>query len=202
MSAISLMESLPTGTLSPLPTAFTPSVYPGTGHSAGRNRRLYACGGISNGGNKILGYGVAPDGTLTRSPACRSCRRQFAGLFDMLFGQWHSVHRARQRRDRAGSFTLDAAGVPIDGAFIRLLGLRELIGDIRCWPDNCWSPTTHRRRMGSPGGRGRLLVRHLAGWQLTMNGPAVGSRARRPNRNRGLAAAVSGATGRRSSSGP
>ena len=63
--SVSASRVLPDGTLTRIQTLSTGAIYPLGVSAAPDGTKLYAAGGISSGGNKILGYHLGADGTLS-----------------------------------------------------------------------------------------------------------------------------------------
>ena len=110
---------MPTAPVYPLGIGITPD-----------GRRLYGCGGISNGSNKIIGYDIAADGTLSAiagapftSPGNSPAYCAFSADSAILFIGHGSDATVR-------SFTLDDAGVPTSTGASFDVGLQGSIGDI------------------------------------------------------------------------
>lgn len=167
----------PGGSLTPIQTQFTGTTYPlGIGVTADGNR-LYAGGGISNSGNKVLGFDIAADGTLTEiagspfvSPGSSPAYTEFSADSRILFLGHGTDATVR-------SFTLDAAGVPTSTGFFFDVGLQGSIGDIAVLGDLLLITDDTSAIDGIVG----LYSFSIQGnGNFTQNGPAVGSQATAP----------------------
>jgi 6-phosphogluconolactonase (cycloisomerase 2 family) len=161
----------PDGTLAPIQTVDTGSTYPLGVKVAPDGRKLYASGGISSGSNKILGYHIAGDGTLSamsgmpfttpgNSPKDCAFSRDSALLF-VGHGS-DSTARSFLIDDETGQLT--ATGYLFDvGALSGELGDLVVLRDYLLITDNWYNE------------RGLYSFDILPNGNLTMNGTLVDS---------------------------
>lgn len=163
--------------LTPIQTVFTPGVYPlGLGVS-NDGARLFAAGGISSGGDKVLGYDIAADGTLTDvagspfiSPGASPAYVAFSDDASILFVGHGTDATVR-------SFTLDTFGVPTYSGFTFDVGLQGSIGDIAVLGGHLLITDD---TSAIDGITGLYSFDILDTGEFTANGPAISSNATAP----------------------